>query len=133
MELYISQPNLSSSAPIIEDTNQFKTCNNEEYDCFDPTIATNVEVAEVDDDDSDIDQPPAELFGVHDVPEAFNHIDLNEMNSGFDNNLDEENLGSEHLMVDMLFNSKEELKNQVKRYTIMQHQDFEVLKPKKDV
>ena len=79
---------------MVDDINEFETPN-EEYDCFDSTIATNAEEAEVDDDDSDIDQPPAELFGVHDVPEAFNQIDLNEMNSGFDNNLDEENSGSE--------------------------------------
>ncbi|KGN65554.1 hypothetical protein Csa_019630 [Cucumis sativus] len=69
---------------MVDDINEFETPN-EEYDCFDSTIATNAEEAE----------PPAELFGVHDVPEAFNQIDLNEMNSGFDNNLDEENSGSE--------------------------------------
>lgn len=47
---------------------------NEKNDCSDSTIATNVEeLAEVDNDDGcDLDQSPAELFGVHDVSEAFN-------------------------------------------------------------
>ena len=61
MELYISQPNLSNSARMRENANEFET-HNEEDDCFDPTIATNAEEAEVNDDSSNLDQPPIKLF-----------------------------------------------------------------------
>ncbi|KAA0031959.1 hypothetical protein E5676_scaffold96G00370 [Cucumis melo var. makuwa] len=56
---------------MIEDINKFET-RNEEDNCFDSTITPIAEDAEVDDDGSDLDQPLVELFGVHDVPEAFN-------------------------------------------------------------
>ena len=52
---------------MIGDINEFET-RNKEYDCSNPIIVTNVKEAEVDNDDSDLDQPPIELFSVHDVP-----------------------------------------------------------------
>ncbi|XP_038877923.1 uncharacterized protein LOC120070133 [Benincasa hispida] len=133
VELYISQPSVPSPTSTREEVETVELESHVvEDEHYDPTIATNDEEVKMDDDDIDLDQLSSQFYGVHEVPETFTEIDLNEMTTEPDSTTGEDsNMGSDSLLKGMIFNSKLDLKNVVENYSIIRHQNFEVIELKK--
>lgn len=125
MDLFITQLNVHSLSPIRQGD-----CENVED--VDPMNATNKEVVETDDTDSDPENMD-EFYGVDDVPSYFTTLDMDAISSVPDTGIQKEIRGTDSLLKGMMFESKIELKNVVKRYSILHHQNFEVVETNKRI